>query len=73
MADKRTRTAKGNNSSQPQTWYSPSPIPGKAIACDWNPADQCYNINCREVDRKSLHPNLGSALQRVENAVLNYK
>ncbi|MBL1256355.1 hypothetical protein [Methylocystis sp. Sn-Cys] len=34
---------------RPSTWYFPSPNANTVIACDWNAAENRYNLNCREI------------------------
>lgn len=56
----------------PPIWIFPSHKPGKVIVCSWNPDDNAYNKDCREMDRSDLPLHLGAAVTRVQNAVQKY-
>ncbi|KPF71639.1 hypothetical protein IP69_05585 [Bosea sp. AAP35] len=49
----------------PSPWYFPTAIQGVVIACDYNPIEQRYNKNCREMRVEDIPQPRQAAVKRI--------
>lgn len=61
----KPRTAKSAAMKPPPTWYFPTGILGVVIACDYNPVENRYNKNCREMRVEDIAQPLQAAVKRT--------
>ena len=50
--------------SPPPTWYFPTPDPDVVMACDYNPADRQYNLNCRPMRIRDVPRHVVTAINK---------
>jgi hypothetical protein len=55
----------------PPTWYFPTSSPGVVIACDYNPADDRYNLNCRQMPIGQIPQPQQAAVKRTITVFAN--